>query len=153
MPSIRVLQSVGGLEFSWRPGQVVEVDDATAAAWADGVRAELVGAGKAGTGAAPASRPQGADEGAPFDPTAAKVDEVLAYLATADEAEALRVLDAESAAKKPRASIVKERDAILAAARERDGQEAAALEEQAPELAADSSRGGGRAESPETRSE
>lgn len=42
MPRIRVLQSVGGLDFSWTPGQIVDVDAATAKAWADGVRAELV---------------------------------------------------------------------------------------------------------------
>ncbi|MFI5664597.1 hypothetical protein [Streptomyces sp. NPDC051684] len=42
MPRIRVLKSVGGLNFSWRRGQVVDVDEATAAAWADGERAVLV---------------------------------------------------------------------------------------------------------------
>lgn len=42
MPRIRILQPVGGVTFSWRRGQIVDVDEATAAAWADGVRAELV---------------------------------------------------------------------------------------------------------------
>ncbi|MCW5252218.1 hypothetical protein [Streptomyces sp. SHP 1-2] len=42
MPRIRVLQSVAGLDFSWTPGQVVDVSDQDADAWADGVRAELV---------------------------------------------------------------------------------------------------------------
>lgn len=42
MPHIRVLQSVAGLDFSWSPGEIVDVDKATAAAWADGERAELV---------------------------------------------------------------------------------------------------------------
>lgn len=47
MPRIRILRPVGGLDFSWRPGQVVNVDKDTAAAWADGERAELVDDGKA----------------------------------------------------------------------------------------------------------
>lgn len=42
MSHIRVLQAVSGLEFAWQPGQVVEVTDEQAGAWADGVRAELV---------------------------------------------------------------------------------------------------------------
>lgn len=42
MARIRVLQAVGGLDFSWAPGDVVEVDEAAAAVWADGVRADLV---------------------------------------------------------------------------------------------------------------
>lgn len=46
MPRIRILRPVGGLDFSWKRGQVVDVDKDTAAAWADGVRAELVDDGK-----------------------------------------------------------------------------------------------------------
>lgn len=42
MPRIRILQAVGGLDFSWAPGDEVDVDAATAKAWADGERAELV---------------------------------------------------------------------------------------------------------------
>lgn len=42
MSRIRVLQAVSGLEFSWSPGQIVEVTDERAEAWADGYRAELV---------------------------------------------------------------------------------------------------------------
>lgn len=42
MPRIRVLQAVGGVDFSWAPGDVVDVDAETAKAWADGYRAELV---------------------------------------------------------------------------------------------------------------
>lgn len=42
MPRIRILQSVAGLDFSWAPGEVIEVDDKTAKAWADGERAELL---------------------------------------------------------------------------------------------------------------
>ena len=41
MPQIRVLQAVAGLEFSWSPGQEVEVSDEQATVWADGYRAEL----------------------------------------------------------------------------------------------------------------
>ena len=42
MPLIRVLQAVAGLDFSWSPGQEVEVSDEQAAVWADGYRAELI---------------------------------------------------------------------------------------------------------------
>lgn len=42
MPRIRILQSVSGADFSWAPGEEVDVDAATAQAWADGERAELV---------------------------------------------------------------------------------------------------------------
>lgn len=42
MPRIRILQSIAGSDFSWSPGEVVEVDGTAAAAWADGERAELV---------------------------------------------------------------------------------------------------------------
>jgi hypothetical protein len=41
MPRIRVLTDVAG-DPSWSTGDVVEVDAATAAVWADGERAELV---------------------------------------------------------------------------------------------------------------
>ncbi|WP_327655702.1 hypothetical protein [Streptomyces sp. NBC_00483] len=51
MVRIRVLQSVSGLDFSWAPGDVVEVDDEAAAAWADGERAELVDDGNSHAGA------------------------------------------------------------------------------------------------------
>ncbi|MFI6347258.1 hypothetical protein [Streptomyces sp. NPDC050560] len=44
MPQIRVLRAVAGASFSWRPGQVVDLPEAAARAWADGVRAELVDA-------------------------------------------------------------------------------------------------------------
>ncbi|WP_338699194.1 hypothetical protein V2W30_22655 [Streptomyces sp. Q6] len=154
MARIRILQSIAGLDFSWVVGDVVEVDDEAAAGWADGERAEAAPDDAPVTVAAP-STVEAEDDGAdkPFDPTAAKVDEVLAFLSTADEDEALRVLDAEAAAKKPRASVLKERDAILAAARERAAEAAGGTEQQAAEKAADTSRGGGRAEDPETRTE
>lgn len=42
MARIRILQAVGGVDFSWAPGDEVEVDDEQAAMWADGERAELV---------------------------------------------------------------------------------------------------------------
>ncbi|MFI8531064.1 hypothetical protein ACIGMX_12525 [Streptomyces aquilus] len=42
MATIRVLQAVSGLDFSWAPGELVDLDDEQAATWADGVRAELV---------------------------------------------------------------------------------------------------------------
>ncbi|MFJ4434601.1 hypothetical protein [Streptomyces sp. NPDC088923] len=42
MPRIRILQPIGGVDFSWRPGQIVDVPEKQATTWADGVRAELV---------------------------------------------------------------------------------------------------------------
>ncbi|MFE1550579.1 hypothetical protein [Streptomyces sp. NPDC058718] len=42
MARIRVLQAVAGVDFSWAPGEEVDLDDEAASAWADGVRAELV---------------------------------------------------------------------------------------------------------------
>jgi hypothetical protein len=42
MPTIRILQAVSGVDFSWSPGEEVDVDGPTAQAWADGYRAELV---------------------------------------------------------------------------------------------------------------
>lgn len=42
MATIRVLQAVSGLDFSWAPGELVDLDDEQAATWADGLRAELV---------------------------------------------------------------------------------------------------------------
>lgn len=53
--------------------------------------------------------------GDPYDPTAHTVPDVLAYLdGLQDQAEAVRVLDAEQAAAAPRAGIVGQRDKILA---------------------------------------
>lgn len=42
MARIRLLTSVSGRGFAWAPGEVVDLPGAEAAAWADGVRAELV---------------------------------------------------------------------------------------------------------------
>lgn len=42
MARIRILQAVAGLDFSWAPGDEVDLDDESAAMWADGVRAEAV---------------------------------------------------------------------------------------------------------------
>lgn len=154
MARIRILQSIAGLDFSWVAGDIVEVGDEAAEGWADGERAELAPDDAPVTVALPSPVEDGqADDDAPFDPAAAKVDEVLAYLATVDETEALRVLDAEEAAKKPRASITKQREDILAAARERAGQDPSADEQEDAEKAAEASRGGGRSETPETRIE
>ncbi|MFB6423686.1 hypothetical protein ACFCXC_18360 [Streptomyces microflavus] len=54
-----------------------------------------------------------------FDPTSSVTREVLAYLDTVGEAEALRVLDAEAAGE-DRAGIRKMREQVLEAARGRD---------------------------------
>lgn len=42
MPTVRILQSVAGRDFSWTPGQEIEMSAEQAKAWADGVRGELV---------------------------------------------------------------------------------------------------------------
>ena len=216
MPRIRVLEGIAGADFSWAPGDLVDLPDEQAAVWADGHRAELadreelvdaglqveematprvvtVGGvelevleavveeidppdgfvgdeswgqwvvtvalpqpGPAEPGSdpevteqppAPVEDDPGPEEGDPapaeplFDPSEHSNREVLAYLDTVGEEEALRVLD-EEAAGEDRAGIRKQRDSVLAAAR---------LRQPAPEVAADDSRGGGRGEQPETR--
>ncbi|MFF1297926.1 MULTISPECIES: hypothetical protein [unclassified Streptomyces] len=203
MARIRVLEAIAGDDFSWSPGDVVELTEKQAEAWADGHRAERADASEDGpvpdhvqqqprvvtadglelevltaemeelpptagvddgtrwfrwsvTVALPVAAgvqptPGGGEEPRPaevevFDPTEHKVTEVLGYLATASEEEALRVLDAEAAAPKPRAGIVNAREDTLAAARER-----AARDHESSEKAVDTSRGGGRGDVPETR--
>lgn len=205
MARIKVLEAIAGDDFSWSPGDVVELSEEQAAVWADGHRAERAD-GEDASGSVeqaprvvtavgdeltvvaavledfdapgtdpdspphvrwvvtvelpdaesePGPSPDGSVEENPqqfaeseaFDPGEHKVDEVLAYLATATQEEALRVLDAEAAANRPRTSIVNARDDILAAARER----AAAGEQESAEKAADTSRGGGRGDVIETR--
>lgn len=195
MRRIRVIEAIAGADFSWAPGDVVEVSEEEAASWADGHRAELADPEDEQVPVQQAPRvvtadgqdlvvvaavieefdAPGADPGSPaharwavtvelptttsespepkeaavFDPAEHKVDEVLEYLASADEEEAARVLDAEAAAKKPRASIVNVRDDLLAAARERT----TSGEQQIAEKAAEASRGGGRGDEFETRQE
>jgi hypothetical protein len=126
MPDVRILQGVSGLDFSWAPGDVVPMEEAQAAAWADGYRAEL------------------ADGGDPpptaYDPGEHSVKDVLAYLSTVGDDEAVRVLDAEEHGQ-DRAGLAKVREQRRAQA------------EAGAERAADDSRGGGRAEVIETRDE
>ncbi len=43
MARIRILQSVAGGDFSWAPGELVELPDDEAAKWADGERAVYEG--------------------------------------------------------------------------------------------------------------
>jgi hypothetical protein len=42
MARVRILQGIAGVDFSWAPGDIVELDDDQAAKWADGYRSELV---------------------------------------------------------------------------------------------------------------
>lgn len=44
MPRIRILQGVAGDDFSWSPGDEVDLGVDEAAKWADGYRAEYVDA-------------------------------------------------------------------------------------------------------------
>ncbi|MGW3410247.1 hypothetical protein [Streptomyces sp. NPDC000888] len=216
MTRIRVLEAIAGADFSWAPGDVVEVSEEEAVSWADGHRAVLAeedqepGGGipaavhreplivgedgeplevvaatleeiepTAGVGdgprwvrwsvtvrlPVPAGPDVGQDSEAPadqadlenqdpeeptvlFDPSEHSNREVLAYLDTVGEEEAIRVLD-EEAAGENRAGIRKNREAVLAAARLRAP--APRRQPGAAEVAADDSRGGGRAEQPETR--
>ncbi|MFE1925799.1 hypothetical protein ACFW91_24910 [Streptomyces asoensis] len=83
----------------------------------------------------------------PFHPDEHSNREVLAYLDGVGEQEALRVLETEAAGQN-RAGIGKNREAVLEAARARDR----AANGGQVENAADFSRGGGAAETPETRS-
>lgn len=42
MPRVRILQAVAGEDFSWLPGDEVDMSGKDAGVWADGVRGELV---------------------------------------------------------------------------------------------------------------
>ncbi len=231
MTRIRVLEAVAGDDFSWAPGDIVEVSEDEAASWADGHRAVLADDQEQGEPApsvvhqqpvvvdedgqalevieatvedeGPAEDgarlvrwtvtvrlPSSADPSAPagtlagvvpdfksasavlaetgahagagfmgegqepeepvvqFDPREHSNRQVLAYLDTVGEEEALRVLDIEATEGEDRAGIRKHRDAVLEAARERHP---APRREPGAEVAADASRGGGRGGQPETR--
>ncbi|WP_320784194.1 hypothetical protein [Streptomyces sp. CRN 30] len=85
----------------------------------------------------------------PFDPREHTNKEVLAYLGTVGETEALRVLDTEATEGEGRAGISKNREAVLEAARARDA--ATGDGPAGTEKAAVYSRGGGGEPAPETR--
>ncbi|MFE2941036.1 hypothetical protein ACFXKG_18525 [Streptomyces sp. NPDC059255] len=214
MARIRVLESIAGADFSWVPGDVVELPEEQAAAWADGHRAvraddvpeatsvlgpaelapvvttvdgmvlrvvdavveevdvpgpdggSLAGVRWSVTVALPPDDPDAVDALGPvndpespdepdtpdapavFVPGEHSNREVLAYLATAGEQEALRVLE-EEAAGQDRAGIRKERDAVLDQARVNDVARNGRQED--AEKAAETSRGGGRGDGIETR--
>jgi len=222
MPRIRVLEAIAGADFSWAPGDVIEMSEADAAAWADGHRAELAddqeqAAGgevpspahgvplvlgedgqalevlaatveetdppdgaeddsqqwvrwsvtvrlpvldaAAQDGTAPAAPADAADlenEDPEQEATAVKLfdpqehtnKEVLAYLSTVGEQEALRVFEREAQGEN-RAGIAKNREQVLEAARARDAAEGGG--QAGAEKAADFSRGGGGEAAPETR--
>ncbi|MEW2567635.1 hypothetical protein [Streptomyces sp. NPDC047070] len=240
MTRIRVLEAIAGADFAWAPGDVVEVSDDQAAAFADGHRAVLADdqdpgepvpsvvhqqpvviceddgqelevlsatldeiAAPAGAEdgprwmqwlvtvrlpspadpSAPAVTPPGAEEESAasgikspsavmwevgayvgpgstgedqepeepvvlFDPREHSNRQVLAYLDTVGEEEAIRVLDIEATEGEDRAGIRKQRDAVLEAARQRHP---APRRDPDAEVAADASRGGGRGGQPETR--
>jgi len=219
MPRIRVLEAIAGADFSWAPGDVIEMSDDEAAAWADGHRAELAADQEQASGkGSPAADhqqplvvgedgqelevlaatveeidpPDGVEDGprwvrwsvtvrlpaaaaeddpgpaAPadpadlenedpeqeadvpqlFDPQEHTNKEVLAYLSTVGEQEALRVFEREAQGEN-RAGIAKNRDQVLEAARARDAAEGGG--QQGAEKAADLSRGGGGEAAPETR--
>jgi hypothetical protein len=41
MAPVRILQAIGGTDFSWAPGEIVSMTDEQVAVWCDGERAEL----------------------------------------------------------------------------------------------------------------
>ncbi|MCX4504324.1 hypothetical protein [Streptomyces anulatus] len=151
MARVKILTAIGGLGFSWQPGQIIDLPDEQAVLWADGVRAEFAGhtPPPPGDDTTKVQEPDG-----PFDPGAHSNREVLAYLADKGEEEVVRVLDKEAAGQ-DRAGIAKGRDAALEQGRANDAARAEAEERAArpdgTELAADTSRGGGRGDVPETR--
>ncbi|MFJ9895244.1 hypothetical protein ACIQPR_18205 [Streptomyces sp. NPDC091280] len=148
MTIIRVLQGISGIDFSWHPGQLVDLDEDEAAKWTDGHRAELVDELPPPP---PATQPAGdppqvkdpGDGDDAFDPGAHNIKDVRAYLDGVGEQEALRVLEIEDNAQAPRKGITEDRAAILAQARAKDQADA--------EMAAEASRGGGRGDVVETR--
>lgn len=162
MPRIRILEAVAGLDFSWQPGDVVDLVEEEASKWADGHRA--VWADEAPPLPPEPPRDPSSDLAADddsdlppsdaYDPTEHSNREVLAYLVDVGEEEAVRVLDAEAAGQN-RAGIAKERDTVLAQARANDIAQAEAEERTSDdviaELAADASHGGDLRDGIETR--
>lgn len=150
MAVIRILTAIGGLGFSWRPGELVDLDDEAAAKWADGVRAEYADTPPPPVDDDQAPPADGDDPPTgPFDPTVHTSREVLEHLDTAGETEVLRVYELEEAGEN-RAGLGKQKDRVLERARARDTEQAAATGP--AEVAADTSRGGGRGDGPpETR--
>ncbi|MFF9285397.1 hypothetical protein [Streptomyces griseosporeus] len=82
MPRIKVLEAVAGADFAWAPGDVVEMDEDAAAAWADGHRAVLADDEPGDTGGLPAAvheEPLVVDEdGQPLEVLAATLEELPA---------------------------------------------------------------------------
>ncbi|MEV4863266.1 hypothetical protein [Streptomyces ossamyceticus] len=125
--------------------------------WSVTVRLPGAGRGPDGGDQAEAEVQEKQDQDGPDAPASAAFDprehtnrQVLAYLDTVGYEEALRVLDLEATEGENRAGIAKQRDEVLNAARVRDA--AASGGPGGAEKAADSSRGGGRGQTPETRS-
>lgn len=173
MATIRVLQAISGPDFSWLPGDLVDLPDDESAKWADSIRAEL--ADQAPPAAPVDNDPETpANPHAPANPTAPgtaddpgagggedrdddpdqfnpadhNVKDVLTYLDGVGEEEALRVLQVEENAEEPRKGIVGQRGSILERAQANDQTRA----DQTPvERAAETSRGGGRGDAIETR--
>lgn len=171
MATVRILQAISGPDFSWQPGDLVDLPDDEAAKWADCVRAEL-------TDQDPPTAPVGNDPETPatsstphdpddrdgpgdgdgadsrdddpdlFNPADHNVKDVLAYLDGAGEEEALRVLQQEENAEEPRKGIVGQRGSILERAQANDQTRA---DQTRIERAAETSRGGGRGDAIETR--
>jgi hypothetical protein len=79
MARIRILQAISGSDFSWAPGDVVEVSDEQAEAWADGERAVHADHQDVADPVPAAVHQQPivlADDGRPLDVLAATVEEI-----------------------------------------------------------------------------
>ncbi|WP_327710030.1 hypothetical protein OG912_16780 [Streptomyces sp. NBC_00464] len=151
MLRIRILEAVSGLDFSWQPGDLVELAEEEAAKWADGYRAVWADEIPSPPPVAPDRVPPADDlsQAEAFDPAEHSNREVLAYLVDVGEEEAVRVLDVEASGQN-RAGIAKERETVLAQARANDETRAAADQADA-ELAAEASHGGDLRDGIETR--
>lgn len=62
MVAVRILQGVSGDDFSWTPGEVVDMSAEDASKWADGYRAELVRGEEAETPERSRPAPERAEE-------------------------------------------------------------------------------------------
>lgn len=93
MARIRILQAIAGSGFSWAPGDLVDVDEDEAAAWADGERAVLADDQDHGSETPAALHHQPVvvgEDGEPLDVLAATLEKLPAPAGTEDGPVGLR---------------------------------------------------------------
>lgn len=71
MPAVRILQGIAGDDFSWSPGQIVDMPGEEVAQWCDGYRAELVRGEAPETPERGMPEPEAADDGDAGEPEVA----------------------------------------------------------------------------------